>query len=74
MALEVRPMDARLQIQLDMGVDTEGRKIVRTKTFSKIKSDIPDQELFDLANTLIGLQSHTPVSIRKVAQSDYVDA
>ena len=43
MALEVRPVDTRLQIQFDLGISENGRKITRTKTLSNIKSSADDQ-------------------------------
>lgn len=73
MALEVRPMDSRLQIQFDVGTDGDGRQITRTKTFSRIKSDVPDQDLYEMAGALVGLQSHTAIAIRKVSQSEYLE-
>lgn len=73
MALEIRPLEARLQIQLDMGLDGTGKKITRTKTFSKIRNDVEDQELYDVANALIGLQSNSPLAIRRIEQSEYVN-
>lgn len=73
MALEVRPLDARLQIQLDLGENEEGRRVTRTKTFSRVKNDVLDEVLYGIASSLIGLQSHPVIAIRKVAQSEYVD-
>jgi hypothetical protein len=72
-ALEVRPLDARLQIQLDLGENQEGRRITRTKTLSRIKNDVSDEVLYGVANALVGLQSHPVIAIRKVAQSEYVN-
>jgi len=73
MALEVRPIDARLQIQFDLGLGQNGRRVTRTKTISSIKSDVLDQDLYEVANALIGLQEHPVAEIRKVSQSEYVE-
>ena len=73
MALEVRPMDARLQIQFDLGLGQNGRRITRTKTISGLKSDADDQDLYEVANALIDLQEHTVTSIRKISQSEYAE-
>lgn len=71
MALEVKQLDSRLQIQFDLGVDGKGNKVTRTKTFSRVKNDITDQDLYDVANALIGLQEYPANLIRKVAHSEY---
>jgi len=73
MALEIRPMDTRLQIQLDMGQDQNGRRITRTRTLSRIKNDVADADLYNIASALAGLQSHPVLAIRKTAQFDYVN-
>jgi len=73
MALAIRPVDARLQIQLDMGQDQNGRRITRTRTFNRIKPDVPDEDLYSIAATLASLQSHPVIAIRKTAQFDYIN-
>ena len=45
MALEVRPVDTRLQIQFELGEDQNGRKVTRTKTLSRIKNDMADERV-----------------------------
>jgi len=73
MGLEVRPLDCRLQIQFDVGTAPDGRRIVRTRTFNRIKSALSDQDLFDTAVALVGVQSSIPLSIRRVATEEYVN-
>ena len=71
MALVVNNLDSRLQIQVHLGIDGDGKNITRTKTFSRIKSEISDQDLYDVANSLANLQEHPTVFIRKVANAEY---
>jgi len=73
MGLEIRPLDCRLQIQFDVGAAQDGRRIVRTRTFNRIKATLSDQDLFDTAAALAGLQSSIPVSVRRVATEEYVN-
>jgi len=70
-ALEVRPVDTRLQIQFELGEDQNGRKVTRTKTLSRIKNDIADEQLYEMANALVELQSHPVSTVRKIAQFEY---
>ena len=73
MAIEIRPMDCRLQIQLDTGAAEDGRRIVRTRTFNRIRSTATDQDLFDTAAALVGLQSSVPISVRRVGTEELVN-
>lgn len=73
MALESRPLNARLQLQLDFGQNEDGRRITRTRTYSNINSDASDQDIYDVAQALAGLQSHGVIAVRKVDQTELVD-
>jgi len=72
-ALEIRPMPVRLQIQLDMGQDQNGRRITRTRSLNRIKPEISDEDLYNIATALASMQSHPVVAIRKTSQFDYVN-
>jgi hypothetical protein len=73
MALEIRPVSARAQIQLDLGSDIDGKKLTGTKSLSYIKTDALDQDIYDVVSALTALQEHGVISIRKVAQSELVN-
>jgi len=73
MALEIRPINSKVQIRFDLGTDTQGKKISRTKTISNIKSDATEQDVFDVVEALIGLQEHTAEYIHKIDQSELED-
>ncbi len=74
MAVEIRPLSTRIQIQLDQGVDLNGKKILRSKTLSNVKSNAADQDIYDVVEALTGLQTHLVDAIRKIAQSEMVNA
>ncbi|MGI6706574.1 MAG: DUF1659 domain-containing protein [Clostridia bacterium] len=74
MALEVTAMDARLQIQFDLGLNQDGRRILRSKSLSRVKSDVSDEDIYEVAQALIDLQNYPAASIRKIATSEYVNA
>ena len=73
MALEIRPYSTRAQIQFDLGVDGDGKKLRASKSLSNIKPEITDQDIFDVASGLAALQSHPVLVIRKVSQTDLVN-
>lgn len=74
MAVEIRPLSTRIQIQLDQGVDLNGKKIMRSKTLSNVKSNAADQDIYDVVEALTGLQTYLVDAIRKIAQSEMVNA
>ena len=43
-----------------------GRTKVRSKTFSALKHDTSAQNVYDVANALMGLQKYTPIEIAKI--------
>ena len=74
MAVENIPGNARVQIQFDLGLDGDGKKITRTKTLSNIQAAALDQDIYYVVNALVALQSNPVIVIRKVEQSDLVNA
>ena len=54
-----------IRIKLDLGMEN-GRTKVRSKTFSALKHDASAQNVYDVANALMGLQEYTPIEIAKI--------
>jgi len=73
MAIEVNAMDCRLQIQLDTGAAPDGSRVLRTRTFNRVKATASNQGLFDTAYALISMQKSTPISIRRIGTDEMVN-
>ena len=73
MALEVRPMESRLMIQFDQGVNEKGNKVIRSKTLSKVKNTATAQDVYDVALAIVNLQTYPVVTVRKVGQDELVN-
>ena len=59
------PQDSKLQLRFVVGTNpTTGAPITKTKTFSKVKSSAVDQDVYDVATTLVGLQKYPLDEIR----------
>ena len=59
------PRDSALQIRLVVGTNPDtGAPIVQSKTFGNIKSTAIEQDAYDVAGALIGLQKYTVDEIR----------
>ena len=54
-----------IRIKLDLGME-DGRTKVRSKTFSALKHNASAQNVYDVANALMGLQEDTPIEIAKI--------
>jgi len=71
MALVLNHLDSRLQIQLNLGVNEQGREITRTKTFNRINSHVSDEDLYEAATALASLQEHPVIAIRRSSNVEY---
>jgi len=59
------PRDSALQFRLIVGSNPEtGAPIVNSKTFNKIKSTAIEQDAYDVATALVGLQKYPLNEIR----------
>ncbi len=59
------PRDSALQFRLVVGSNPEtGAPIVSSKTFTKIKSTAIEQDAYDVATALVGLQKYPLNEIR----------
>ena len=68
------PRDSSLQLRLVVGTNPDtGAPIVNSKTFTRIKSAALDQDAYDVANALIGLQKYTVDEIRLEKESQLTE-
>jgi len=64
------PRDSSLQFRLVVGVNpVSGAPIINSKTFANIKSAALDQDAYDTATALTGLQKYTVDEIRLERES-----
>jgi len=68
------PRDSALQFRLVVGVNPEtGAPIVNSKTFNKVKSSVIDQDVYDVATALVGLQKYPTDEIRLERESQLTE-
>jgi len=59
------PNDSSLQLRLAVGTNPEtGAPIIQSKSFGSIKAAALDQDVYDTATALVGLQKYTVDEIR----------
>jgi len=68
------PRDSALQLRLVIGTNpSTGTPIINSKTFNKIKSTAIEQDAYDVANALIGLQKYPVDEIRFQKESQLTE-
>ena len=68
------PRDSSLQFRLLIGVNpVTGAPIIQSKTFNKIKSAASDQDTYDVATALTGLQKYPLDEIRFEQESQLTE-
>ena len=60
-----------LRIKLDLGME-DGRTKVRSKTFSSVKHDASSQNVYDVAEALMGLQEYQTIEVAKIDNTTLV--
>jgi len=68
------PRDSSLQFRLIVGSNPEtGAPIVNSKTFTRIKTAALDQDVYDTATALLGLQKYPLDEIRLEKESQLTE-
>ena len=68
------PRDSSLQFRLVVGSNPEtGAPIVNSKTFNKVKSTAIEQDAYDVATALVGLQKYPLNEIRFEKESQLTE-
>ncbi|MGL5330559.1 MAG: DUF1659 domain-containing protein [Peptostreptococcaceae bacterium] len=70
MAVVVTNNPTGLRIKFNLGTDPETNKaIIRSRTYSNVKSDADDQDIFDVANVIGSLQKSPIVEVARIDNS-----
>ena len=68
------PRDSALQFRLVVGTNpVTGAPIINSKTFNKVKSSVIDQDVYDVATALVGLQKYPTDEIRLERESQLTE-
>jgi len=74
MAVIVVPRDSSLQLRLVTGTNPlTGAPIIDSKTFNEVKSTAIDQDVYDVATALVGLQKYPVDEIRAQKESQLTE-
>ncbi len=73
MAIIANQSDSKLKLVLDAGLDENNKEIIKNKTFANIKRTATNENVYEVATALAGLQSYTLKSIKKYEEYDLVE-
>ncbi len=65
MAVTATSLTSDLILVMDNGIGASGQALSLNRTYRNVKPEATDQNIYDVAQTLIGLQSKTNNSIQR---------
>jgi Protein of unknown function (DUF1659) len=65
MAIEINNLSS-LKIKLSLGLDDDGKALVRSKTFGALKHNAVTDDVLAVADAFVGLQEHDLMDVVKI--------
>ena len=69
MATISTPNASSIKVKFDQGTNLNGKRVIKTKTYSSIKSTATNEDIMAVVNALAGLQQHTLSSTNRIDNS-----
>lgn len=66
MAVISSPNASSIKIKFDQGTDLNGDRIIKTKTYSSVKSAASNEDIMAVVNAIVGLQDHTLSAVNRI--------
>lgn len=73
MAVIATELESKVKLTFNAGNDEDGNAIIKSKTFSRVKSDATDDNIYAVANGIAGLQEYPVNTIRKFEEYDLIE-
>lgn len=64
--------NVRLKLELDGGMD-QGKQIIKSKTYNKVKTDVINDDLYTVGQSLASLQTLPVYKVKKLEEIELVD-
>lgn len=68
MAVVSTALESKVQLAVQTGVDSQGEPILKNRSYSRIKADAPDENVYQFANLIAGLQKHPLYGVERINQ------
>ena len=62
-----------LSLEVQTGIDAQGNPVYRSRNYKSINPNAADQDLYDVAQAIAGLQSYTLSKISRVDNAQLVE-
>lgn len=66
MAVVSIPNFSAIKVKFDHGTDLNGDRVIKTKTYSSIKSSASNENIMAVVNAIVGLQEHGLSGLNRV--------
>ena len=66
MAVISTPNASAIKVKFDHGTDLNGDRVIKTKSYSSIKSGASNENIMAVVNAIEGLQEHTLSGVNRV--------
>lgn len=71
MAMKEVKDDSRLKLELDGGMDGD-KQIVKSKTYSNVKVDATNEDVYGVGTALAGLQTMNLLKVKKLEEIELI--
>jgi len=72
MAIVANKLSTALQLKVKTGTDERGNDIIATQTYRRVKINALDEDIYEVAQTLGGMESTPVISIVKAENFELV--
>ncbi len=69
MAVISTPNASTIKVKFDHGLDINGDRVVKTKSFNSIKYQATNEDIMEVINALSNLQQHSVIATNRVDNS-----
>jgi hypothetical protein len=69
MAVDSVKFGTKMVLKLDGGLDEKGQPVVKSKTYSNVNTLALDQDIYDVASGMAGLQTRTLQGVHKLEET-----
>lgn len=66
MAVISTPNVSSIKIKYDQGTDLNGDRIIKTKSYSSVKSAASNEDIMAVVNAIVALQDHTLSAVNRI--------
>ena len=66
MAVISSPNASSIKVKFDQGTNLDGDRIIKTKTYSSVKSAASNEDIMAVVNAIVALQDHTLSAVNRL--------